>query len=36
MFFTTWLNKRIRVVEDKGHGAVNIMHVKEATTEIIV
>lgn len=38
MFFTTWLNQRIREREkkDKRHGAVNVMHVKEAATEIIV
>jgi hypothetical protein len=37
MFYTTWLSERIRrEKKDKRHGAVNIMHVKEAASEIIV
>jgi len=36
MFFTTWLSQQIRKEKEKGHGAVNVMHAKEAATEIIV
>jgi hypothetical protein len=36
MFYTTWLSSGIREKKDKRHGAVNVMHVKEAATEIIV
>jgi hypothetical protein len=36
MFFTTWLSQRIKEEEDKRHGAVNVMHVKQAATELIV
>ncbi len=36
MFVTTWLSERIKEEKDKRHGTVNVMHVKEAATEIIV
>ncbi len=37
MSFATWLSGRTeREEKDKRHGAVNVMHVKEAATEIIV